>query len=137
MKTNAIKGKSYRNMKRQPTDIVQINIEGENKSFFIPAKALDYLSDIVELMESGKEVVIQKAEKELTTQEVADMLQVSRPYVVKLLEEGQMPYRIVGKHHRRILMEDAVFYKRKIDTKRKQQLNQITKQAQELNLGYE
>jgi len=69
------------------------------------------------------------------TQEAADYLEISRPYVVRLLEQGEIPFSKVGTH-RRIKVSDLVAYQKKMTTTRRKQLNFLAKQAQELNLGY-
>jgi excisionase family DNA binding protein len=73
---------------------------------------------------------------ELTTQEAADLLNVSLPFLVKLIKSGALPYRKVGKH-RRIYLRDVLAYKEAIDRARHETLDELVAQAQELNLGYE
>ena len=72
---------------------------------------------------------------ELSTQEVADLLNVSRPYVVKLLDEGTIPCRQVG-IYQRVLASDVLQYKQQNEVARHQALDELTKQAQELDMGY-
>ena len=72
---------------------------------------------------------------EITTQQAADLLLVSRPFLIKILENGEIPFRRVGKH-RRIRLVDVVSYKDKIDAKRLETLEKLSADAQELNLGY-
>ena len=74
--------------------------------------------------------------KELSTQEAADILNVSRPYLVNLLESGKIPFRKVGLR-RRILAADVMTYKKHIDQERYQTLAELAAQAQELKMGYE
>lgn len=64
------------------------------------------------------------------------MLNVSRPHLVKLLEEGVIPYKKVGSH-RRILLEDLIEYDRKLKEQRNASLKKLAEQAQDLRLGYE
>lgn len=72
---------------------------------------------------------------ELTTVQAADVLNVSRPYLIKLLEENAIPHRKVGKH-RRIRMEDVMAYKTRIDRERESVLDQLAMEAQQGDPGY-
>ena len=72
---------------------------------------------------------------ELTTQQAADFLNVSRPFFVKLLEEGKLPFHKVGSH-RRIYFRDLVAYKEQNINERRQAMDELAAQAQELKLGY-
>ena len=74
--------------------------------------------------------------KEITTQEAADILGVSRPYIVKLLEQGDIPYRKL-KRHRRIRFEDLMIYKERSDREMERALDELAAEAQELGMGYE
>lgn len=71
---------------------------------------------------------------ELTTVQAADILHVSRPFLIKLLEEGQIPYHKVGKH-RRIQVEDVMNYKHSINQQREAVLDQLAADAQEQDMG--
>lgn len=102
----------------------------------LPAGAVTLLLDILGAMASGQGVTLIPEDTELTTVQAADMLHVSRPFLIKLLEEGQIPYRKVGKH-RRIRMEDVMNYKRAIDQQREAVLDQLVADAQEQEMGYD
>ena len=67
--------------------------------------------------------------------EAAEVLNVSRPYLIKLLTKGALPHRKVGKH-RRIRVEDVMAYKRRIDGEREAVLDELAAQAQETDMGY-
>lgn len=101
----------------------------------LPAGAVVLLMDILEAMAAGRGVSIIPESAELTTVQAAAILNVSRPYLIKLLADGAIPYRKVGKH-RRILMEDVMTYKNRIDQEREDVLDQLAADAQENDLGY-
>jgi excisionase family DNA binding protein len=102
----------------------------------LPAGAVTLLMDILGAMAAGQGVALIPEEGELTTVQAADLLHVSRPFLIKLLEEGRIPYRKVGKH-RRIRMEDVMNYKRAIDRERESVLDELATDAQEQGMGYE
>ena len=101
----------------------------------LPASAVALLMDVLEVMAAGRGVTIIPENTELTTVEAARILNVSRPYLIKLLEERIIPHRLVGKH-RRILIDDVIAYKQRIDTERENVLAQLTAEAQENEMGY-
>ncbi len=107
----------------------------EGKKIVLPPQALQLLVGILEHMGQGNAVSLVPIHRELTTQEAADLLNVSRPYLIKLLREGKIPFYKVGTK-RRILAEDVLRYKAKIDKKRLKALGALAKQAQELGMGY-
>lgn len=109
--------------------------DGSEETVEIPASALHLLVDILAQMAQGHAVTLMPIHAELTTQESADILNVSRPFLIKLLESGEIPYRNVGKH-RRIRFQDLMDYKQKTDEARSQSLDALVSQAQELGMGY-
>jgi excisionase family DNA binding protein len=102
----------------------------------VPNVAISLLLEILTQMALGNAVTLMPYHAELTTQQAADLLNVSRPFLVKLLESGELAHRMVGKH-RRVLLQDVMKYKENIDRARNETLNELVAQAQELNMGYE
>jgi excisionase family DNA binding protein len=117
------------------SNYVEIVIEEKGESLKVPKKAFSLLLDILENMAEGKSVTLIPSDTQVSTQQAADLLSVSRPHLVKLLEEGKIPFKKVGTH-RRIEWKDILEYEEKLKKNRKQQLYFLSKQAQELNLGY-
>lgn len=115
---------------------VQVMDADQEEPIELPAGAVTLLLDILGAMASGQGVTIIPEDAELTTVQAADILHVSRPFLIKLLEDGQIPYRRVGKH-RRIRMEDVMNYKRAIDHQREAVLDQLVTDAQEQDMGYD
>jgi excisionase family DNA binding protein len=86
-------------------------------------------------MAQGKSITLIPSDAEVSTQQAADMLNVSRPHLVKLLEGGEIPFKKVGAH-RRIALRHLMDYEKKLKENRREKLDFLTEQAQELNLGY-
>lgn len=106
---------------------------GKQESLLIPAVAYELLIDILSQISQGNAVTIVPVQAELSTQQAANLLNVSRPYLVKLLESEAIPHRKVGKH-RRILAQDLYQYKADINAKRSQSLDELTALTEELDL---
>lgn len=115
--------------------VVKIKIEERGTFITIPKKALALLFDILSNMAQGKSITLIPSDTVVSTQQAADMLNISRPHLVKLLEEGQISFKKVGSH-RRIELKDILAYDKKLKEVRKENLNFLAEQAQELNLGY-
>jgi excisionase family DNA binding protein len=105
------------------------------EAILMPPVALKLLMDILSEMAQGNAVRVLPVETELTTQEAAELLNVSRPFLVDLLEQGKIPFRWVGSK-RRVLAKDVLSYKEAIDQKRLNVLATLAKEAQEHNMGY-
>ena len=101
----------------------------------LPAKIFKLLNVILGMMAEGRAFSLIPEDSEHSTQQAADMLNVSRPFLIKLLNAGKIPFKKVGTH-RRILIEDLIAYTKIMETNREKALHALAKQAQELDLGY-
>ena len=99
----------------------------------LPYSILKVLMEVVHEMARGNAVRVMPIHAELTTQQAAELLNVSRPFLVSLLEQGEIKYRKVGTH-RRILLEDLLVYKDRRDRERLSALDELAKEDQRLGL---
>jgi excisionase family DNA binding protein len=116
------------------TDPVRVRGElGGDDALVVPRTAAVMFAQILSLLASGQGVQIIPDAAELTTQQAADFLNVSRPHLIGLLEDGEIPYRMVGTH-RRIRFEDLREYRRQDDLKRRKAADQLTELTENLGL---
>lgn len=119
-------------------DRVQLSLRGSNgeaDDLVLPGHILQLLLDVLSEISKGNAINLMPIHQELTTQQAAEFLNVSRPYLVGLLESGLIPFRKVGSH-RRVLFNDLVSYKESEDQKRSQVLDELTALSQEDDMGY-
>jgi excisionase family DNA binding protein len=106
---------------------------GDDDALVIPRPTAIMLAQVLGLLAKGHGVQIIPKDTELTTQQAASLLNVSRPYVISLLESGQIPFRKVGRH-RRITFEALMEYKRKDDQQRRAAADDLAELSEELGL---
>ncbi|MEO1745240.1 MAG: excisionase family DNA-binding protein [Pseudomonadota bacterium] len=107
----------------------------EQHELVLPATAVHLLMEVLEQLTQNKSVSVVANDKMLTTQEAASILQVSRPYVTKLLLENKLTYQMVGTH-RRVRYDDVIAYKADIDTERANTLDELAADGQDIGVGY-
>jgi excisionase family DNA binding protein len=100
----------------------------------LPAAVFHVLVRVVEILDRGDAITVVPVGKEMTTQQAADLLNVSRQYLVRLLDDGRIPYTRTGKH-RRLRIEDVLAFKEQRDRERDAQLDAIAAMTQEMG-GY-
>lgn len=108
-------------------------VSADGEELPLPNSVYETIKRAVHLMAQGRPISIVPFEFELTTQEAADLLNVSRPFLVKLLEQEDIPFHLVGSH-RRVRFVDLMNYKKGRDKKRKHSLQEITRIGEELGL---
>ena len=108
-------------------------VAADGKRMELPKAVLRLLKDIARNMQLGRAIVLVPENQHLTTQRAADLLGVSRPHLIKLLEMGELPYHKAGSH-RRIYFKDLAAYQTRRDAERKAALNRIAKEAFESGL---
>jgi len=109
------------------------NLQHQLAQAAISAELKESLLALLHLLERGEPVVILPLESELTTQQAADLLGISRPHLVKLLETGELPFRRVGRH-RRVRARDVMAYRERLRKARHRTLDELAREAEELGL---
>lgn len=112
-----------------------VSESGDEQILQVPALALRLFGEILSEIAVGHAVRVVAIHAELSTQEAADLLDISRPSLVKLLDEGAMPHTKAGSH-RRVKFTDLVAYKEQRDAASCAALDEIAAQAQRLRMGY-
>ena len=109
--------------------------EGKN-ALTLPETVTELLMEVLSQISEGKSVGLTTLSEEMTTQEAADFLNVSRPHLVSLLKKGDLPYRKVG-NRMRLRSKDVLSYKETLFSAQVRAIEQLSEEAQKLGLGYE
>ncbi|WP_042490582.1 helix-turn-helix domain-containing protein [Anabaena sp. PCC 7108] len=108
-------------------------VGADGKEIQIPETVYHVLHQAVHALASGKIISVVIQDRELTTQKAADLLKVSRPYLIKLLDQGEIPHIMVGTH-RRVRFDDLMKYKEQRDIKRRKCLQELIEVSEEAGL---
>jgi len=109
--------------------------EGRLNQSELPEFVVQLLSQILVEVAHGRAISVVPMESDMTTNEAADYLNVSRPYLIKLLNQGQLPFHNVGTH-KRVYFQDIKRYKEEQRARSYALLAELQAEAQELNMGY-
>ncbi len=110
-------------------------MDPNGKTIVVPELVFYVLERVAEVMARGDSITIVPVGREVTTQQAADLLNVSRQYLVRLLDDGRIPFRKTGKH-RRLRIEDVLEFKEKRDKDRRAGLRELSRMTQEFG-GYD
>ncbi|HEX6756038.1 MAG TPA: helix-turn-helix domain-containing protein [Mycobacteriales bacterium] len=113
--------------------VVVLGVAEDGEDLTLPRDALVLLARVLAYMANGQAVSVVPTHAELTTQQAADLLNVSRPYLIGLLEAGEIEFRKVGSH-RRVRMQSLMDYKRKDDARRREAADALSAESRELGL---
>ena len=117
---------------------VQLSLRGSDggsDDLVLPGHVLQILLDVLSEMSRGNAISLIPHHQEVSTQEAANLLNVSRPFLVGLLEKGKIPFRRVGAH-RRVLLTDVLAYREKTEQLRTNALDELAALSQDENMGY-
>lgn len=119
-------------------DRVQLSLRGSNgesDDLVLPGHVLQILLNVLSEMSRGNAISVIPYHQEISSQEAANLLNVSRPFLVGLLEQNKIPFRKVGAH-RRVLLQDLLSYKELIEQSRSQTLDELARLSQDERMGY-
>jgi excisionase family DNA binding protein len=112
-------------------DALKLRVEQDGEEIMLPDSIYQALRQVIHMMASGQVISLVPYNLHLSTIQASDLLNVSRPYLYKLLDQGDIPYIKVGTH-RRIQFQDLMQYKKQRDAQRHQALSELTELSQEL-----
>ena len=131
----AITERSSAILRELPERAEVVELRVKETSVELPLEVYEQVLEILTQLSKGHSVAIIPQDSEFTTKQAADFLNVSRPYLVKLLEEGAISFRKVGAH-RRVKFQDLLEYKKDDEKARQKAFLALQKEAQDLDLGY-
>lgn len=108
---------------------------GEHPTVDVPPAALKLIGQLLGALSEGRPITIVPSNQEFSTVEAAHFLNVSRPFVIKEIESGKLPHRMVGTH-RRVAFEDLIAYARKMRERQEAALERLAENSRELGLDY-
>lgn len=108
---------------------------GEHPTVDLPPAALRLIGQLLGAMSEGRPIVLMPTQQELTTVEAANFLNVSRPFIIKEIDAGRLPHRMVGSH-RRIALDDLLNYANQMRAQQAGALERMAENARELGLDY-
>ena len=109
--------------------------DGSQPVVQLPPQALRFIAQLLGAMSERKPIVLMPTKQELSTVEAANFLNVSRPFVIKEIEAGRLPHRMVGTH-RRVTFDDLQTYAVNMRAHQKSALERMADNARELGLDY-
>ena len=135
--TSRAAGKALRSLSNHEATglVVRVREDHQAAEVELPPELVPLLVEVLGQIANGNGVRVVPVHAELTTQQAADLLNTSRPYLIKLLEGGTIPFHLTGTH-RRVKLADLLAYKRIRDAERRVILDDLTSEAQELGLDY-
>ena len=127
--------KTLSNLLKALPDTERAKVQLEDQSIILPRNAIELLMNLLREMSQGNAVSVVPTHAELTTQQAADILNVSRPHLIKLLNEGKLEFFMKGTH-RRIHYCEVINYQKAILEEGSKKREELVKLAQELDMGY-
>ncbi|MBL8599456.1 MAG: helix-turn-helix domain-containing protein [Devosia sp.] len=126
--------KASRLLAARPPGSLRVQLENGDE-LTLPRAAAELLGHLLTEMSQGNAITLIPVHAELTTQQAAQLLNVSRPHLVRLLEDGEIPFRKVGTH-RRVRFADLEAYRRRLKDRHEAAMAELAEQAQKLEMGY-
>lgn len=120
-------------LKSRGGNLPKVTMEVEGQQVELPGSAVQHLRRLVSRLARGQEVAVFTPQESLTTQEAAELLHVSRPYLIGLLDKGLIPYYRL-RSHRRIRLEDLLAFRKRFDAERHAALDELRRLSQEAGL---